>query len=562
MRLAVSTIVAAIPVIGVVAILAAPSVSWSQPGSVLGHQKISDLEGNFTAMIDNLDELGGTVCSLGDLDGAGPSVVALAVGAVGDDDGGGNRGCVYVLFLDGNGAVLSHQKISNTQGGFTGLLDNLDGFGSSVASLGDLAGAGPSVAALAVGVAGDDDGGSDRGAVYVLFLNASGSVLSNQKISDLQGGFTGTIANLDEFGGAVAGLGDLDGAGPSAGALAVGAIGTDDGGANRGAVWVLFLNAAGSVLSHQKIGNGSGGLSVTIDSADEFGSAVAGLGDLDGAGPSVAALAVGTIGDDDGGADRGAVYVLFLQSTGTVLSHQKISSTQGGFTGALDNLDEFGGAVADLGDLDSFGPSARAISVGTIGDDDGGSGRGCTYVVFISSAGSVTSQQKISSTQGGFTGALSNGDEFGGACAGLGDIDGAGPAAGALVVGSSFDDDGGEDRGAVWVLQLRGLTLSDTEPVPGTPRAVLHAARPNPFNPRTTISFAVAVAGQVTIDIWDAHGRRVRRLVDGPATPGQHQVTWDGLDDAGRELASGAYFYGLALDGRAAPVSRKAILLK
>ena len=67
------------------------------------------------------------------------------------------------------GTVLSHQKISDTQGGFTGILDNYDHFGSSVASLGDLDGDG--VGDLAVGAFGDDDGGTNRGAVWVLFLD-------------------------------------------------------------------------------------------------------------------------------------------------------------------------------------------------------------------------------------------------------------------------------------------------------------------------------------------------------------------------------------------------------
>ena len=40
---------------------------------------------------------------------------------------------------------------------------------------------------------------------------------------------------------------------------------------------------------------------------------------------------------------------------GTVLSHQKISDTQGGFTGTLDNNDRFGISASSLGDLDGDG---------------------------------------------------------------------------------------------------------------------------------------------------------------------------------------------------------------
>jgi hypothetical protein len=138
--------------------------------------------------------------------------------------------------------VKSHQKISDTEGGFTGTLDDGDEFGRSAASLSDLDGDG--VTDLAVGAINDDDGGNppnaNRGAVWVLFLNTDGTVKSHQKISDTEGGFTGTLDDHDWFGASVASLGDLDGDG--VGDLAVGADGDDDGGTTRGAVWVLFLD--------------------------------------------------------------------------------------------------------------------------------------------------------------------------------------------------------------------------------------------------------------------------------------------------------------------------------
>jgi len=270
-------------------VLLVAGVARSQPGTVLSKQKISDTAGGFLEPLGNADEFGGAVAHLGDLDGAGPSVAAVAVGAIGDDDGGTNRGAVYILFLDAGGSVLSYQKISDTQGGFAEPLGNADEFGSSVAGLGDLDGAGPSVAALAVGAIGDDDGGTDRGAVYILYLSATGTVLSYQKISDTQGGFTEPLGNGDEFGGAVTWLGDLDGAGTAAGAIAVGAIGDDDGGEDHGAVHVLFLTAGGSVLSSQKISDTAGGFAEPLDDLDEFGSSFAWLGDLDGWATSTAA---------------------------------------------------------------------------------------------------------------------------------------------------------------------------------------------------------------------------------------------------------------------------------
>ena len=53
-----------------------------------------------------------------------------------------------------------------------------------------------------------------------------------------------------------------------------------------------------------------------------------------------------------GGSQTGAVWVLFLNSDGTVKSHQKIASGSGGFTGTLNAPDSFGYSVAGIGDLD------------------------------------------------------------------------------------------------------------------------------------------------------------------------------------------------------------------
>ncbi|MEZ6144006.1 MAG: integrin alpha [Planctomycetaceae bacterium] len=71
------------------------------------------------------------------------------------------------------------QKISDTQGSFTALLNDTDHFGASVVSLGDLDGDG--VTDIAVGARLDDDGGSDRGSVYVLFMNTNGGVRRSRR---------------------------------------------------------------------------------------------------------------------------------------------------------------------------------------------------------------------------------------------------------------------------------------------------------------------------------------------------------------------------------------------
>ena len=286
------------------------------------------------------------------------------------------RGGIWILFLNTDGTVKSQQEISSTEGGFTGTLGEGDQFGEALASLGDLDGDG--VTDLAAGARDDDDGGSERGAVWILFLNTDGTVEKHQKISNTQGDFTGTLDDGDRFGEDVTALGDFDGDGVPD--LAVGNFGDDDGGINRGAVWVLLLNTDGTVKSHQKISSTEGGFTGVLDNHDLFGRSVTSLGDLDDDG--VVDLAVGAARDDDGGADRGAVWLLFLNADGTVKSHEKISSTQGGFAGTLDDGDDFGEDVAFLGDLSSHG-GFGALAVNAWKDDDGHLNQGAIWILFL-----------------------------------------------------------------------------------------------------------------------------------------------------------------------------------
>lgn len=418
-----------------------------EAGQVLSHLKISDLEGGFSGILDNSDRFGIGAAAVGDIDNDG--VEDMAVGADLDDDGGMDRGAVWVLLMNANGTVKGHRKVSTGNSGYLGLLDDGDQFGYAVSRVGDVDSNG--IPDFAVGALLDDDGGLNRGAVWIIFPRLDGTVRTHEKISNSSGEFFGILDDSDSFGRSVTALGDFDNDGVPD--IAVGAANDDDGGADRGAVWLLYLTPGGGVKEHRKISGTTGGFTGVLDDNDRFGISVASVGDLDGNG--VVDLAVGADLDDDGSFDRGAVWILFLNSAGSVISHQKISDTMGGLSAVLDNSDQFGTSVANVGDLD--GDGRAELAVGAFGDDDGGSGRGALYVLFLNSNGTVKAETKISNTAGGFTGMLDNTDFFGASISRLPDFDGDGVP---NIASSAYrDDDGGTDRGAVYLLSVDGCQL-------------------------------------------------------------------------------------------------------
>jgi flagellar hook assembly protein FlgD len=89
---------------------------------------------------------------------------------------------------------------------------------------------------------------------------------------------------------------------------------------------------------------------------------------------------------------------------------------------------------------------------------------------------------------------------------------------------------------------------------------VLRQNHPNPFNPSTTIDYYLPDSGPVTLDVYDASGRRIVRLVDSVQEKGNHTVEWNGRESDGVSVSSGVYFYRISSNKKI--LSRKMILLK
>jgi len=92
-----------------------------------------------------------------------------------------------------------------------------------------------------------------------------------------------------------------------------------------------------------------------------------------------------------------------------------------------------------------------------------------------------------------------------------------------------------------WFLLTESMVTLES-PVPMTR---LLAPRPNPFNPRTTISFECREPGNVRLAVYDLSGRQVATIVDEWLELGRHDRGWDGRDDSGRLLAAGQYLVRL-----------------
>ncbi|MCP4143738.1 MAG: choice-of-anchor D domain-containing protein, partial [bacterium] len=142
------------------------------------------------------------------------------------------------------------------------------------------------------------------------------------------------------------------------------------------------------------------------------------------------------------------------------------------------------------------------------------------------------------------------------------------PEIGTVIAGGSFDLavdfnsaelEPGDYLGSILIATNDPVTPQLSVPVTltvGAPVGVgslptaytLKQNMPNPFNPSTTIKFALPVSGHVNLDVYDIAGRLVRTLVNEEMEATDHSVVWNGRDNDNRQVASGVYYYRLSAD--------------
>lgn len=347
-------------------------------------------------------------------------------------------------------------KIVDGESGFEGDIDSGDRFGRDHDQAGDIDGDG--IIDLVVGARSDDDGATDAGAVYILFMNEDGTVKSNQKISSLAGDFEGILLAGSFFGYGVAGIGDYDGdnipdiavSAPASGDVhavyilhlntdgtvksmvmntyitafglsAVGDLNNDGridivaanpGHPNGGAIHLLFFDDRSEVIYNDTItiGENLGGFGEGLNDGDNFGGRESALlGDLDGDGTKE--LAVGAFQSENG---IGAIWILSLDSeTHQVVDKVKIAPGLSGFNETI-STDEnsngttgghFGHAMVATGDLN--GDDIPDLVTGANQYNDG-----VGYVIYLNTDKTVKTFTRINSDEGGFDLSLEPNERF------------------------------------------------------------------------------------------------------------------------------------------------------
>jgi FlgD Ig-like domain/FG-GAP repeat len=463
-----------------------------------GVLEAADADATITAQTFG-DNLGVSVASAGDTNNDGRD--DLIIGARSNDAAGTQAGRAY-LFL---GPVTGARTADQANAIVSGIA--FEELGWSVAGAGDLDDDGFDDVILGAHQFGDTETFS-RGRAYMFRGPLSGPRASSSADAIITGEFTN-----DMLGTSVAPAGDVNSDGIDDVIMGAphGPVGFVDPG--RAYVFLGPISGEMSAAAADVILRGE-------TDNDNFGTSVAGAGDVNGDG----------IDDVIVGADQ-----LFSDGPGRAQL----------YSGPLDpNLgpiaptavligetadDVFGYSVAGAGDVN--GDGFDDVLVGAWDNGAGGARSGRAYLFFGPLEGLVSAADADVI----ITGAVS-GDELGHSVASAGDLDANGRAD--LFVGAPqfFDQDAGKAYIFFDAIAPVGVAASPT----GGALALAPAA-PNPFAGTTRLAFRTAHDGEATLRIVDPSGRRVRQLAAGPRRAGEHTVVWDGRADDGRPVAAGRY---------------------
>lgn len=440
------------------------------------------------------DLLGASLAAVGDVDGDGFAdlLIGAPAGTTADPSLPGRAVLVF-----GSNPLGARAPVS-----FSGPAPGAR-FGAAVAGLGDWSGDGRPDFAV-----GAPDANNSAGLVELFFGGSASPTL----------GFTlhGRTAG-DNFGSAVAGAGRTHG-GPR-GDLLVGAPFNSDSQVWAGKVYLLLGGSPPDTIPDMMYAGAAAG--------DFFGSALAGVGDVDGDGYDD--FAIGAPGANDGSSvDVGRAYLFRGGATPPATSTLSVVGTS--------PYTELGLSVAGVGDVNADGLADWAA--GAPGSPDASSAG--EVRLFLGRPVPVASPDTVLTGE-------AVGDMFGRSISNGGSVDGGAHAL--FLIGAYAHGTGGR----AYLYGSANATVS--VPRAGASPLSLAAPSPNPAAARTRVSFALAHDGRADLAIVDLAGRRVRDLLDAPLEAGPHDAV---LDVAG--LPTGLYFVRLTAADRT--LARKLIVVR
>ncbi|MBU0704918.1 MAG: FG-GAP repeat protein, partial [Chloroflexi bacterium] len=295
------------------------------------------------------DRSGGALSGAGDVNEDGFDDLLIGVHSH------GNAGAAY-LFL---GPVSGEVKLSDANAKFLGVAAG-DSAGASVSGAGDVDGDG--AADMLIGANSEGSGGNAAGAAYLLFGPATGVV----DLSTADATFVGEEAD-DYAGEAVSGAGDVDSDGYDD--MLIGAPAEGSSAANPGGIAYLVLGGVTGTVDL----SAADARFVGESAYDHAGTSVAGVGDFDGDG--FRDILIGASGEDSGGAQAGAVYLILGPKSGVVV----LATADAKLTGEGSNH-RAGGSVCGLGDTNDDG--FEDVLISAVGEDSGGNDAGAAYLFF------------------------------------------------------------------------------------------------------------------------------------------------------------------------------------
>ncbi len=320
------------------------------------------------------DNAGAAVGSITDLNGDGRA--EILVGAPLMENGiKVDAGAAFVVWGQGVAGGIDLLDAASGAGNGIGYIIKGeaagDHAGAALASIADLNGDVSHLAEVLVGAAGNDAGGLDAGAAYVVWGKASDAASNLTSVAAGSGGFriTGEAAG-DAAGTALGTLADLNGDG--LGEILVGAPGNAAGGLDAGAAYVVFGKSTGTEVSLATIAAGTGGFRITGQAGDHVGAAVGSIGDVNGDG--LADILLGApMGDH--------AYVVFGKASTTEVLLSDIAAGHGGYMISPEVAGDLVG-MSITGGADFNHDGVADLVVGTPGNAEGGTNAGAVYVVW------------------------------------------------------------------------------------------------------------------------------------------------------------------------------------